>query len=296
MTITSARPRRMWGVNDDRGGDLYVPLVCNIDKITDETPDTKTFKLSFVDKDDAKDFTWEPGQFLEVTVFGAGEAPIGFASDPADRSSFELTVVERGTVTRAMQQLRVGDRVGVRGPLGNCWPLESIKGMDVIIVSGGCGSAPLRPAVLQMLGNRKDYGDIWVLYGARTPADRVFKYDLEAWSKRDDMHLLQIVDMGDADWKGDVGVVTELFKKVEFNLDNAVALTCGPPVMIQFATRELTGKGFSEDRIVTSLERYMKCGVGKCGHCCVDHVYICTEGPVFTMKEMRGIPEMGCNC
>ena len=200
--------------------------------------------------------------------------------------------MDRGKVTGAMHGCKVGDRLGIRGPMGNCWPLEEIKGMNVVVVSGGCGLAPLRPAILQILANRKDYGEFWLLYGARTPADRDFKYDLEKWAKRDDIHLLQTVDVADADWDQNVGVVTTLFPSVKLDPNTSVALTCGPPIMIKFVTIELLRMGFSEDRIVTSLERYMKCGVGKCGHCCINHVYICTEGPVFTYREMQALPEL----
>jgi len=290
--LTAARPRKMWGVTDQPSANLYIPMPAVIEDIVDETPDTKTFRLRFEDVDYAKSFSFEPGQFVEVTVFGAGEAPIGFASSPLEKSFIELTIVDRGKVTGAMHKCKVGDRLGIRGPMGNCWPLEEIKGMNVVVVSGGCGLAPLRPAILQILANRKDYGEFWLLYGARTPADRDFKYDLEKWAERDDIHLLQTVDVADADWNQNVGVVTTLFSSAKMDPKNSVALTCGPPIMIKFVTIELLRMGFSEDRIVTSLERYMKCGVGKCGHCCINHVYICTEGPVFTYREMQALPEL----
>jgi len=292
MTLTAAKPRKMWGVTDHPSANLYIPMVASITDIIDETPDTKTFRLVFDDKDYAKTFSWEPGQFVEVTVFGAGEAPIGFSSDPLEKSFFELTVVQRGKVTSAMHRLKVSDKVGIRGPLGNCWPLEAIKGRDVLIVSGGCGLAPLRPAILRMLADRSSYGDFWLLYGARTPADRDFVYDLELWEAREDIHLLQTVDVPDDKWQGNVGVVTTLFEKIKIDPKSAVAFVCGPPIMIKFATIALQRMGISEDRIVMSLERYMKCGVGKCGHCCVNHVYICTEGPVFTYKDLLALPEL----
>jgi len=292
MTLTGSRPKRMWGVNDEAVENIYVPKIAIVDRIIDENPDTKTFGLRFEDDEYAKSFVWEPGQFVEVTVFGAGEAPIGFASDPNEKSFFELTVEDRGKVTHAMHQLEEGDRVGIRGPLGNCWPIKEVKGMDLLIVSGGCGLAPLRPLILQAFANRKDYGEIWVLYGARTPTHRDFKYDLEEWAKRDDVHVLETVDVPDDTWTGNVGVVTMLLDKVSLKPENTVAFTCGPPIMIKFVTIDLLKMGLSEDRVVTSLERYMKCGVGKCGHCCVNHVYLCTEGPVFTYAETKRLPEL----
>jgi len=292
MTLTAARPRKMWGVTDFPSENLYIPKIAIIDEIIDETPDTKTFRLRFEDQEYAKSFAWEPGQFVEVSVFGAGEAPIGFASSPLEKSFFELTIVDRGKVTGLMHQLGAGDKVGIRGPMGNCWPLDATKGMDVVIISGGCGLAPLRPAILQIMANRADYGEFWLLYGARTPADRDFKYDLVEWAKRDDMHVLETVDVADETWAGNVGVVTTLFDQVTLDASKAVAFTCGPPIMIKFATMSLLKMGFSDDRVVTSLERYMKCGVGKCGHCCINHVYVCTEGPVFTYRETQALPEL----
>lgn len=291
MELTAARPRKMWGVTDQPSMNLYVPMVAVIDKIIDETPDSKTFRLRFEDKEYARSFKWEPGQFVEVTVFGAGEAPIGFASNPSEKDFFELTVVERGKVTGAMHRLKVGDKVGVRGPLGNCWPLEDVRGQDIVIVGGGCGLAPLRPAIYRILEDRASYGDFWLLYGARTPADRNFKYDLELWSVRDDMHLLETVDVPDDTWNEEIGVVTVLFEKMRINPSKAVAFTCGPPIMIKFATIALLKMGFSEDRIVMSLERYMKCGVGKCGHCQIDGIYVCQDGPTFTYAELKTLEE-----
>jgi NAD(P)H-flavin reductase len=281
----------MWGVTDQPTENVYIPMIAIIEKIIDETPDTKTFRLRFEDPKQGEAFSWEPGQFVEVTVFGAGEAPIGFASSPLEKSFFELTVVNRGRVTGLMHELKEGDRVGIRGPHGNCWPLEAAKGMDILIISGGCGLAPLRPAILQVLANRSDYGKLCLLYGARTPADRDFVYDLDEWERRGDFHVLQTVDVADESWTGNVGVVTTLLDQVEIDPTNTVALTCGPPIMIKFATIALIKMGFSDDRVVTSLERYMKCGIGKCGHCCVNHFYLCTEGPVFTYRDLQMLPE-----
>lgn len=292
MVLTAARPRRMWGVNDGAGSGLYIPKIAVVERIVDETPDTKTFRLRFEDEDFASSFSWEPGQFVEVTVFGVGEAPIGFASNPMEPCPFELTVVARGKVTRAMHALRVGDRVGIRGPLGNCWPLEQTKGMDLLIVSGGCGLAPLRPLILHVLANRNDYGDIWLLYGARTPADRDYKQDLETWAARNDMYVLQSVDVPDGTWKQHVGVVGSLLPLVKLNPEETAAFVCGPPVMIKFVARDLLKMGFTEDRVITSLERHMKCGIGKCGHCCINHLYVCTDGPIFTYQQVRTLYEI----
>lgn len=291
MSPAAARPRTMWGVNLEPPQNLYIPELAVIEQIVDETPDTKTFRLRLEDDGFREKFKWEPGQFVEVTVFGAGEAPIGFASSPLERDFFELTVVDRGKVTHAMHALSAGDKLGIRGPLGNCWPMEEVKGKNLLIISGGCGLAPLRPAILQVMANRADYGKMWLLYGARTPADRDFKYDLDAWTSSEDITLLQTVDIADAEWTGNVGVVTTLLSEIEVSPENTVAFTCGPPIMIKFGILELLKMGFTDETVVTSLERYMKCGVGKCGHCCVNHVYLCTEGPVFTYRDLQFLPE-----
>ena len=292
MLLTPAKPRNMWGVTDHPSGNLYIPMLAAVEGIVDETPDTKTFRLRFEDPKYQESFSWEPGQFVEVTVFGAGEAPIGFASDPAEKSFFELTVVARGTVTKEMHRLQTGDKVGIRGPLGNCWPIEEVKGMDLLIITGGCGCAPLRPAIYHIFANRKDYGQFYLLYGSRTPTDCVYKCDFSQWNAREDVTVLQTVDVADEAWDGNVGVVTVLLEQVKLNTASTVALVCGPPIMIKFCAIELLKLGFTEDRIVTSLERYMKCGVGKCGHCCVNHTYLCTEGPVFTYQQIRALPEL----
>jgi NAD(P)H-flavin reductase len=267
-------------------------MIAVIDQVIEETPDTKTFRLVLEDENCRRVFDWEPGQFVELTVFGAGEAPIGFASSPLEKSWFEITVVARGKVTRALHRLQKGDKVGIRGPLGNCWPLQAMKGQNVLIVSGGCGVAPLRPVILYILANRKDYGDFWLLYGARTPHDCVFKCNMEEWSQRPDVKVLQTVDVPDSSWQHRVGVVTTLLNEVDIDPSRTVALVCGPPIMIKFAILDLLRRGLDEERIVTSLERYMKCGVGKCGHCCINHVYLCTEGPVFTYQQIKMLPEL----
>jgi len=289
--LTGARPRRMWGVNYLPTGHLYAPMPARITSVVDETPDTKTFRIALENPEHARDFLWEPGQFVELSVFGVGEAPIGFASSPLDHDAFELTIVARGSVTRAVHALAAGDLVGIRGPHGNAWPLEAVRGSDVVIVAGGCGLAPLRPAIFYLLANRAAYGRLVLLYGARTPGDRDFKADLEHWAASGDLTVLQTVDSADASWHGEVGAVTTLFRKISVEPARGVAFTCGPPVMIHFVTLELGRLGFADDRIVTSLERHMRCGVGKCGHCCVNQLYLCVEGPVLTRAQIKRLAE-----
>jgi NAD(P)H-flavin reductase len=270
---------------------IYLPQLAVIDQITDETYDTKTFRLSYTDKAYNRSFRYKPGQFLEASLFGIGEAPFGFSSNPNRKGSFDITVRSVGQVTDAMAALKKGDTLGIRAPLGNFFPLDEAKGFDILFVAGGIGLAPLKSLIEPMLDCRKDFGKFIILYGARTPQDRIYKRELEEWGKRDDVQLLQSVDQSDNGWTGTVGVVTTLFEKIKVDSRKTVAFTCGPPIMIRFTIQDLLAMGFPEDRIITTLERYMKCGVGKCGHCAIGHKYICVDGPVFSYKQMKRLPE-----
>ncbi|HFE51816.1 MAG TPA: oxidoreductase [Bacteroidetes bacterium] len=194
-------------------------------------------------------------------------------------------------MTNALHAKKEGDLVGVRGPLGNHFPFEEVMGYDILFVGGGIGLPPLRSLIEPMLEAREKFGRIIILYGARTPADRVYKSWLTELEKRDDIEFMQTVDVGDETWTGNVGVVTTLFKKITVEPSKTVAFTCGPPIMIKFVIQDLLQMGFDGDHIISTLERYMKCGVGKCGHCAIGHKYVCTDGPVFSFTQMRALRE-----
>lgn len=233
-----------------------------------------------------------PGQFVEVSVFGVGEAPISISSSPSrSNSTFELCVRKVGDVTSALHALPVGDAIWVRGPYGRGFPIEKFRGKDVLFAPGGLGLAPLRSLINQVLDERALFGRVVILYGARNPGELLFKHELQEWSQRADLELLLTVDRGDETWKGNVGVITTLFKHISINPRNTVAVTCGPPVMYRFVLMELLGKGISEGNIYLSLERRMKCGIGKCGHCQINNVYACQSGPVFPYPEIKGLEE-----
>jgi len=270
---------------------IYLPHLTKITEVRRETSDTLTFRLGFDDPGLARAFSFRPGQFVEVSVFGVGEAPIGFASGPRNGDGFEITVKAMGSVTRALHRLQPGDGVGIRGPFGNCFPVEEAKGQDIVIVAGGIGLPPLRSLLEAILADRSAFGTVTLLYGARTPADRVYKGELGRWRSGGDLSVLETVDVGDDTWEGPVGVVTTLFGRITLDPARTVAYTCGPPVMIKFVIQDLLRMGFAEDRIVSTLERYMKCGVGKCGHCAIGHMYVCVDGPVFTYRQIKGLPE-----
>lgn len=270
---------------------IYLPQLAVIEKITDETYDTKTFTLRFVDEAYQNQFSFKPGQFVEASVFGVGEAPFGFSSNPNRKDNFDITVRATGTVTNAMHRMKVGDIMGIRGPLGNNFPLEEIKGYNVLFIAGGIGLPPLKSLIEPMLDCRQDFNDFIILYGARTPEDRVYKSILQDWSERSDLQLLQTVDKASNGWAGHVGVVTTLFDRIKVEPKKTVAFTCGPPIMIRFVIQDLLAMGFPEGHIISTLERYMKCGVGKCGHCAIGHKYICVDGPVFSYQQIKRLPE-----
>jgi sulfhydrogenase subunit gamma (sulfur reductase) len=272
-----------------RASSLYQPLLSEIARIEDETPDTRTFFLASDDVAWRSDY--RPGQFVELSVFGLGEAPFCLAQSPTRSEFIEITVRRTGSVTNRLHDYALGDVVGLRGPFGNWFPFERAKGKDLVFVGGGIGLPPLRSLINYVLDRRQDYGTVHVLYGARTPADRVYKTELAAWSRSDQLTLIETVDRADNGWQGNVGVVTKLVSGLRIDPANTMAFTCGPPIMLRFVVAELLSLGLPNRNIVTTLERYMKCGVGKCGHCAVGHRYICVEGPVYNYEQISHLPE-----
>ncbi|MCD6368519.1 MAG: FAD/NAD(P)-binding protein [Thermoproteales archaeon] len=267
-------------------GNPYIPKLAVIKDIKDEAPNVKTFTLQI---QDGGKFSFESGQFVELTVFMYGEAPFSISSSPLIEDSFQLTIRKMGNVTTALFRKKEGDVVGIRGPFGRGWPLSEATGMNILLVGGGIGLAPLRSAILYMLEERRKYGDITLLYGARTPRDLLYKDEFDEWRKGIDVHLT--VDRGEPGWKGRVGVVTVLFDEVDLNPKETICLQCGPPIMMYFVTKKLLELGFPEDHIILSLERLMKCGMGFCGHCTISGRYVCMDGPVFKYSEIKGFLE-----
>lgn len=268
---------------------LYLPTFVEILKTEKLTELEKVFTLALPN---GKPLGHRPGQFMEVSILGVGEAPISISSSPSrSDESFELCVRRVGDVTSALHRLSPGDKVGVRGPFGRGFPIEKFRGKDMLFAPGGLGLAPLRSLINQVLDERAMFGRVIILYGARNPGELLFKDELKAWAERKDVELLLTVDRGDENWTGNVGVITTLFRHISVYPRNTVAVTCGPPVMYRFVLMELFGKGIPEGNIWLSLERRMKCGVGKCGHCQINNVYACQSGPVFSYKEIKGLEE-----
>jgi sulfhydrogenase subunit gamma (sulfur reductase) len=268
----------------------YVPFLMRVEEIIVETEDEniKTFALSFVGKADAERFVYTPGQFAEISVFGKGEAPFGMASTPTRPGRLAFSVSKIGVVTGALHRMEKGDVVGVRGPLGNGYPLETFKGENLVLVGGGFGFSTLRSLTNFILhdSNRKDYGDLTVIYGARRPGLLLYKKDLDGWRERRDLRLHLTVDKGEDGWQGHVGFVPDVTRSVAPNPRNAFAVVCGPPAMIKFTLPVLKELGFGDENIFLSLEMRMKCGIGKCGRCNVGSKYICSDGPVFSQQEL----------
>jgi len=270
----------------------YLPRLAKIEKIKIETEDKmlKTFELSFLDESERKKFDFKPGQFCEISVFGKGEAPFGIASSPTEDGPIMFTVNKAGVVTTALHNLYEGDIVGLRGPLGNSYPIELFKGKNIVIVGGGFAFTTLRALTVYMLDNRGEFGEITVVYGARTPGMFLYKEELSDWERRDDLKLYLTIDKPAEGWEGKVGLVPSVLEEVAPSSEDAFAVVCGPPIMIKFTLPVLDKLGFKPEQIYTSLEMRMKCGIGKCGRGNIGHLYVCKDGPVFSYAQLRELP------
>lgn len=262
----------------------YKPVKAKIVKTNKYTEFEKLFRIEL---DGKKDLEHVPGQFVQVSLFGMGEAPISVCSSPTEKGYFELTVRRVGGLTTAMHKLETGSVLGIRGPFGKGFPLDAMRGNDILIVAGGLGIVPLRSLIHYILDQRKDFGDVQILLGCKTPKDMLFGEEVEAWQKRADIKFNCTVDRADPDWKGNVGLITSLIPGVSIEPKKTYAVVVGPPIMYKFVIVELLKKEIPGHQIVVSLERKMKYGLGKCGHCQIRGVYVCQSGPVFTYDELR---------
>lgn len=269
---------------------IYLPRSATIKNIKKFTEKEALFEIVL---DDNSKLGQEPGQFVEVSIMGIGEAPISVSSSPTHKETFELCVRAVGNVTNAMHRLKVGDKVGIRGPFGKGFDTEFLKGKDILFICGGLGVVPLRSLINYVLENREDYGKVMILYGCGAPHELLFTDEAAAWGERSDIEYYLTVDKvpEGEHWEGNVGVITTLIPKVDFNPDTTYALVCGPPIMYRFVIKSLEEREFPEDHIIVSLERRMKCGVGKCGHCQINGIYVCQDGPVFNYSEIKGLAE-----
>ena len=262
------------------------PYLGTLVGVKDLATDIKLFQVELNDSQASERFTYLLGQFAFLSAFGVGEAPFGVASTLSRGPVLEFAIAKVGTVTAALHAMEEGSIVGVRGPMGNCFPLEEIKGKNVIVLGGGIGGAPLRPVIHTILDQREDYGHLTILWAARNPSLLVFTDEYDDWraAPRTELHLT--VDQGDESWTGNVGLITELLEKVAPSPENAVTITCGPPIMIKFVMLTLKKLGFTAEQMITTLEAKMKCGIGKCGRCNLGEKFVCVDGPVFTYTEI----------
>ena len=268
---------------------VYLPVMARVLKVEQMTELEKLFTVQLPG---ARSLGNEPGQFVEVSLMGVGEAPISITSSPSrSDGTFELCVRRIGDLTSAMHRLVPGDVIGVRGPFGHGFPIGRMRGKDILFAAGGLGLPPLRSLINQVLDERGAFGRVIILYGTNHPSAILFRDELDEWAARDDVEFHLTVDRGSDDWTGNVGVITTLFPKITINPRNTVAATVGPPIMYRFVLMEMLGKGIPETQIYLSLERRMKCGVGKCGHCQINGFYCCQDGPVFRYADVKGLEE-----
>ncbi len=269
---------------------IYLPHLATIIEIEAQTPDTTMLRVTLDDPTLAQSFTYRPGQFAELSIFGVGECPISIASTPTRKGFLEFCVRAVGQVTNALHELDVGSKIGVRGPYGNPFPLSELEGRNLLFIGGGIGLAPLRSLINYVLDNRDHYGEVELIYGARSPQDLAFKDELKLWDEQEGVTVYLTVDRGDERWRGPVGFVPSFLREIAPSPQEKVAFTCGPPIMIKLVMEALEEMGFPPDHMVTTLEMKMKCGVGKCGRCNIGSRYICRDGPVFTLEQLKALP------
>jgi len=283
MAVTDISHRKKFIADDN----VYLPHIVVIEDIVDETYDTKAFRFNFKDEKLREQFSFEPGQFALLSVLGIGEAPFVISSSPTRKEYLECTVRRVGRLTSALHRLGVGAEMGFRGPYGNGFPIDYLEGKNLIFIGGGIGVTPLKSLIWNVIDNRDKYKEVTIIYGARCPDDLCLKNELNMWDADDSLNLVITVDKGDENWTGKEGFVPQVLEQVAPSASNAVAIVCGPPVMIRFTFPVLEKLGFTPGQMITTLEKRMKCGIGKCGRCNIGNLYVCCDGPVFTYAQVK---------
>ena len=273
---------------------VYVPTLTTVKDVISENKvnDIKTLELIFNRKEEAKNFNYIPGQFAEISLIGKGECPIGIASSPTEENSIKFTIKKMGTVTTGFHDCEEGDVIGVRGPFGNGWPIEEMKGKNIVVIGGGFAFSTLRSLITYIIDkkHRKDYKKVIIIYGNRDSGEVLYKEDLESWKKRDDIEVILTIDRPEEGWTEKVGFVAPVVKEIAPSPQNAIAVVCGPPIMIKTTIAVLEELKFKDEQILNSLEMRMKCGIGKCGRCNIGNKYVCIDGPVFSLAELKKLP------
>ena len=273
-------------------GNRFMPRLMRIAEAREETPDVRTLRLELVEPEPASGLDWQAGQFGHFSVFGAGESVLTIANPPTRRGYVECTFREMGKVTAALRSLSVDQIVGFRGPYGNSFPVEEWRGRDIVFVGGGIGMAAVAAPLRLVLDRRGDFGDVLVLNGARTVADLVYQEEMREWERAERVRVVRTVDPGGEapGWKGEVGLIPDVFERLGLEPDGRIVVVCGPPIMLRFMLISLDKLGFPPEHVVTTLENKMKCGLGQCGRCNVGRFVVCRDGPVITAAELRSLP------
>lgn len=271
-------------------GNPYLPELATVAEVIEETHNIRTLRLVLDNAEKMAAFNFEPGQVGQISVFGAGEATFVINSPPSQKEYLQFSIMKAGEVTDAIHRLSKGDKVGLRAPLGNYFPYEKWKGKNVFFIGGGIGMAPIRVIMLSLLEHKEDYGKISLLYGARSPKDMAYSYELEDWKNNPDLDCTLCIDNPYENWEHKVGLIPRVLEEINPSAENTVAVLCGPPIMIKFTLQTLQKLGFEPANIVTTLEKRMKCGIGICGRCNIGDRFVCVDGPVFSMEELKELP------
>jgi NAD(P)H-flavin reductase len=264
---------------------IYQPLKASVEKVIVESPLIRSFVLI-----PEHEFSFKTGEFIELTINGYGEAPFTPSSSPLEKRKLEVTVMKAGYVTAKIHELKMGDVIGIRGPFGRGYPLEKFYDKEVVILGGGCGFAPIRSLIFNLIAEKDKFKKVILCYGAKTPEDCIYKPFVEELRKVEKFEVYRSVDKADNSWKEKEGVVTLLLDDIRVNIADSVAIVCGPPVMMKYGTFKLLEMGYPEQDIYLSMEKNMSCGLGKCGHCMMGKYYVCKDGPVFTYDEIKDQP------
>lgn len=271
----------------ERMDNPYRPIKAEVTEVIPETQTIKTIRFK-----PKEPITFITGQFVEITIPGVGEAPFTPSSRPAVKDIMEVTVMKVGKVTEKIHELKKGDIIGVRGPMGKGYPVDTFKDKEILVVGGGCGFAPLRSLMYELFDRSGEFKKLYFRGGCKTPEELVYRNETDEWAKRKDLDLKLTVDKGDSSWKGSVGVVTTILTDVKMDFKEGIGVVCGPPIMMKFATMKLLEMGFKDENIYLSMEKNMSCGIGKCGHCRLGIYYACKDGPVFTYDKIKESPHI----
>ncbi len=279
-------------IRDADKSNIYVPELARINKIQKVSPTEKLFDIILDDEVKQNNFNFKPGQFVELTIFGLGEAPFSITSNPNKKEFFQLCIRDTGNVSSALHRMEEGSKIGIRGPFGNGYfPYDKMRNHNILLIAGGLGLAPLMSLIKYILHYREDYKEIMIIYGAVNPESILFKNDVQYFSDRSDISICVSVDNPDDKWSGEIGVCTKLIPRVDFPVEDTYVVVCGPPVMYKFVIIELEEKHYLPEKIFLSLERRMECGIGKCNHCHIGDKLVCVDGPVFSLWQIKNLKE-----